>query len=207
MEVGPTAPGRRERAKRDKQARIMAAARDLFAERGVSAVTTQQVADRADVAIGTLYLYAATKAELLIMVQNRKFADAIQDGIALAAATAGSGAVEGVMAMIGPVVACVREQPENGRTYLHELVFGDPVAPSRGEGLTLSAQLEEALALVAVREDGLGQAAAAVLARVVTAVMHLATTASVHLERTDAQVLADIRTQVTAMLTGRPQAP
>jgi hypothetical protein len=28
------------------------------------------------------------------------------------------------------VVACVREQVENGRTYLHELVFGDPSSPT-----------------------------------------------------------------------------
>jgi AcrR family transcriptional regulator len=33
--------GRRERAKRAKRERIMAAARELFAERGVSGVTTQ----------------------------------------------------------------------------------------------------------------------------------------------------------------------
>ncbi len=44
---------------------------ELFAEPGVGGVTTQQVADRADVAIDTLYLYASTKAELLIMVQNQ----------------------------------------------------------------------------------------------------------------------------------------
>jgi AcrR family transcriptional regulator len=60
--------GHRERARQDKRERIMAAARELFAERGVSGVTTQQIADRADVAIGTLYRYAATKAESLIMV-------------------------------------------------------------------------------------------------------------------------------------------
>jgi AcrR family transcriptional regulator len=58
----------------------MAAARELFAERGVSGVTTRQIAGRADVAIGTLYRYAATKAELLIMVQNEKFAAAIDGG-------------------------------------------------------------------------------------------------------------------------------
>lgn len=46
----------------------MDAARELFAEHGVSGVTTQQVADRADIAIGTLYLHASTKAELLILV-------------------------------------------------------------------------------------------------------------------------------------------
>ena len=68
--------GRRERAKKDKHERIMTAARELFAEQGVSGVTTQQIADRADVAIGTLYRYASTKAGLLIMVQNEKFAAA-----------------------------------------------------------------------------------------------------------------------------------
>jgi len=41
----------------------MAAARELFAQRGVSGVTTQQIADRADVAIGTLYRYAATNIQ------------------------------------------------------------------------------------------------------------------------------------------------
>ncbi|PPF45585.1 hypothetical protein C5B85_07500 [Pseudoclavibacter sp. AY1F1] len=48
----------------------MRAAKALFTHHGISGVTTQQVADEADVAIGTLFLYAATKAELLIMVQN-----------------------------------------------------------------------------------------------------------------------------------------
>jgi AcrR family transcriptional regulator len=41
----------------------MAAARDLCFERGVTAVTIQEIADHADVAIGTLCLYAATRAE------------------------------------------------------------------------------------------------------------------------------------------------
>ena len=40
--------GRRERAKKDKHERIMTAARELFAEQGVSGVATQQIADRAD---------------------------------------------------------------------------------------------------------------------------------------------------------------
>ena len=71
--------GRRERPKQDKQERIMTAARELFAERGVSGVTTQRIADRADVAIGSLYRYASTKAELLIMVQ-KNLAAANDDG-------------------------------------------------------------------------------------------------------------------------------
>jgi AcrR family transcriptional regulator len=55
--------GRWERAKQDKRERSMAAAREVFAEHGVGDVTTQQVADRAEVAIDTLCLYAFTKAE------------------------------------------------------------------------------------------------------------------------------------------------
>jgi AcrR family transcriptional regulator len=85
--------GRRERAKQDKRERIMTAARELFAEHGVSGVTTQQIAGRADVAIGTLYLYASTKAELLIIVQNEKFSAAIDDG--LDAASSASHAASG----------------------------------------------------------------------------------------------------------------
>jgi len=125
--------GRRERAKQDKHERTMTAARELFAEQGVSGVTTQQIADRAEVAIGTLYRYASTKAELLIMAQNEKFAAAIDDGLAAADAAVGQGALEGVVALIRPVVACVREQIENGRIYLHEFVFGDPAEPYRFE--------------------------------------------------------------------------
>lgn len=132
MESEEVLQGRRERAKEDKRRRIADAARELFAERGVGGVTTQQIADRADVAIGTLYLYAATKAELLIMVQNRTFAAAIDDG--LAASGLSAGALDQVLALVTPVVSCLREQPENGRTYLHELVFGDPAEPWRREG-------------------------------------------------------------------------
>ncbi len=57
MRHGSMPIGRRERARQDKRERIVAAARELFARHGVGAVTTQQIADRTDVAIGTLYLH------------------------------------------------------------------------------------------------------------------------------------------------------
>ncbi len=206
MDRGSTPIGRRERVKRDKRERILAAARDLFARHGVSRVTTQQVADRADVAIGTLYLYASTKAELLIMVQNAKFAAAIDEGLAASSAVGGEAALEGVVALIRPVVACVREQVENGRTYLHELVFGDPVEPYRREGLALSACLEDGIADLVRRGEYVDAADAATLARVITAVIHLSTTATVYLDRSDDAVLADIREQIRATLALRQRA-
>lgn len=195
--------GRRERAKQDKRERILAAARELLAQHGVSGVTTQQIADRADVAIGTLYLYAATKAELLIMVQNEKFAAAIDKGLVAASGAAGQGVLEGAVALIRPVVECVREHAENGRTYLHELVFGDPAEPYRREGLVLSARLEQGLVGVLTRDGFVDAEAAALLARVITAVIHVTTTATVYLHRDDEAVLADIRDQIGVVLVLR----
>ena len=198
--------GRRERAKRDKRERIMTAARELFAEHGVSGVTAQQIANQADIAIGTLYHYASTKAELLIMVQNDKFADAIDEGLAAANAALGQALPEPVVALIRPVVACIREQAENGRTYLHELVFGDPAEPYRRAGLALSARLEDAVTGLLTRGESLDAAEAATLARVVTAIIHISTTATVYLHRSDEAVLADIRDQIHVSLTSRHRA-
>jgi AcrR family transcriptional regulator len=193
--------GRRERAKQAKRERIMAAARELFALHGVGGVTTQQIADRADIAIGTLYLYAATKAELLIMVQNQKFSTAIDDGLASAADA--NGTLEDVLALIRPVVACVREHVENGRTYLHELVFGDPAENHRREGLGLAARLEDGIATLLARDKRISAKDAATLARVITAILHLSTTATLYMDRSDEVVLANIRDQIQATLAQR----
>lgn len=204
MDGRKMAVGRRERAKQDKRERIMTAAKELFAARGVGAVTTQQVADRADVAIGTLYLYASTKAELLIMVQNKKFATAIDDGLAAASAVSRKAPLEAVLALIRPVVICVREHLENGRTYLHELVFGDPSEPYRREGLALATRLEEGIARLLTAAPFIRDADAATLARVITAIIHISTTATIYLHRSDDDVLADIREQVRATVSPRP---
>lgn len=61
-------PGRRERNKLDKEARIRAAARELFIQKGYEATTFREVADRADVGFGTVFAYAVDKAGLLAMV-------------------------------------------------------------------------------------------------------------------------------------------
>jgi AcrR family transcriptional regulator len=198
--------GRREQAKQDKRERIMTAAGELFVEHGVSGVTTQQIAHRADVAIGTLYLYAATKAELLIMVQNEKFADAIDVGLAAANDAVGQGALEPVIALIRPVVECVREHIENGRTYLHELVFGDPAEPYRQAGLALAGRLEDGITGLLIRDGYIRPADAATLARVITAIVHISTTATMYLHRSDEVVLADIRDQVHAILAPHHRA-
>ena len=88
-------PSRRERSKADKMRRILAAGEKLFSKRGVDGTTVQQIADEADVAVGTLFLYVSDKSELLLrlfhyameleleqavrrMKANRKFVPAVR---------------------------------------------------------------------------------------------------------------------------------
>jgi AcrR family transcriptional regulator len=60
--------GRAERNKRDKRARLIAAARELFRTKGFEQTTTSEIAERADVGKGTLFFHARSKDELLVMV-------------------------------------------------------------------------------------------------------------------------------------------
>ena len=60
--------GLREQNKRDKLARIIAAARDLFGRTGIDNTTLREVAAAAGVGTGTLFLYARTKEDLLVVV-------------------------------------------------------------------------------------------------------------------------------------------
>jgi AcrR family transcriptional regulator len=63
-----TAPGLRERQKSERRRRIEAAARAVFHEKGFETATTREIAERAEVSIGTLFAYAADKRALLTMV-------------------------------------------------------------------------------------------------------------------------------------------
>ena len=65
-------PGRRERKKQEKLERIKAASRDLFREKGFDRTTMRAIADKADVAMGTLYLYAQDKLELLFLIFSQE---------------------------------------------------------------------------------------------------------------------------------------
>ena len=190
--------GRRERNKQAKLERITAAASELFAEHGVDEVTTQQIADAADIGTGTLFLYAKTKGELLLLVQNAHYADALEYGRAAAAQE--STAVDAVLALLTPVVECNRVQVDNGRTYLREMVFGDPSEPHHAEALSIAAQTEEAVAGILAEKAGLPAAQAETLARVLSAIQFVELGASVNTPLSIPELLADMRAQVTAIL-------
>jgi AcrR family transcriptional regulator len=198
MSVASQPVGRRERNKRAKLERITAAASELFAEHGVDEVTTQQIAEKADIGTGTLFLYAKTKGELLLLVQNTQYSGALERG--RAAAETIPDVLDAVMSIVQPVVQCNRTQIDNGRTYLREMVFGDPEEPHHGEALAIAAQTEEAITAVLRRDKRLDDGAAAALARVVSSVMFLSMAASLNAASSVEEILQDIRRQVRALL-------
>ncbi len=198
MSIDDRTIGRRERNKLDKLARITAAAGELFAERGVDDVTTQEIADRADIGTGTLFLYAKTKGELLLLVQNSTYADALAEGRE-AAAAAGT-MTDGVLAVIRPVVECNRKQIDNGRTYLREIVFGDPEEPHHRVALDLTQQTEALIAEVLVDRGGVATEVAGTLAHVVSAIMFVSMAATVNAARTVDEIVEEIAAQVRVIL-------
>ena len=64
----------------DKRQLILDAATRVFAERGFFAAQVADIARRAGIAAGTVYLYFRSKDEILISLFERTMQDAIRDG-------------------------------------------------------------------------------------------------------------------------------
>src|SRR4051795_12569798 len=71
--------GLRESNKRDKRERLRAAAWHLFSTVGYEATTTREIARKAGVASGTLFLYARDKQDLLFLVFEERLRVAVDD--------------------------------------------------------------------------------------------------------------------------------
>lgn len=93
---------RRERNKLEKKRRIVEASRSLFKRQGFENTTTQQVAREADIATGTLFLYARTKEDLLVLSFKEEMLETLSqsfDDI-----PKGAGIVEGLMAVFSRMI-------------------------------------------------------------------------------------------------------
>jgi AcrR family transcriptional regulator len=65
MPEAPALPTRSDRRRTETRTRLLAAARELFAEKGVGATRTGEITERADVAAGSFYNHFADKDELV----------------------------------------------------------------------------------------------------------------------------------------------
>ena len=131
----------RERNKTAKQERILEAATRLFAEKGYEAVTTAEIAEAAEVGVGTLFRYAGSKAELLVAVMNSRFAEGIEAG--LSEATEGRAMAESIIAILRPFVEESMTHPENMLAYEREALFGS--VEHREEATSSVSRVEQAI--------------------------------------------------------------
>lgn len=134
--------GRRERSKADKRRRIVAAAATLFAEKGFSGVTTQEIAEAADVGTGTVFRYVSSKAELLMLVMNDELVRGATEGLDLAAH--GASPTDAILAVLTPLARAGFGHPENAVVYQRETLFGAD-GPHRAEAVEHVARLEGAI--------------------------------------------------------------
>jgi len=120
--------GLRERNKLDKLRRIKDAASELFVKNGFDDTTTRAIALRAGVGLGTVFVYAPTKRDLLFMIVN----DDLQEVVERAA-----GMVQPTRSMPDNLMRVFRahyryfgQRPALSRLALREMIFyaGGPEA-------------------------------------------------------------------------------
>jgi AcrR family transcriptional regulator len=164
--------GRRERKKLDTYRRIFTVAEALFSRKGYAAVTTQEIAEAADIGTGTLFRYAQTKAEMLIMVMNERLRLGTTHGLAVA--EGGATAAESILALVEPLLQASVSQPENTSIFQREVLFGAD-GPHRTEALRQIDALEAAIVVILRRHTERREPrTAADLERVATTIVSVA---------------------------------
>jgi AcrR family transcriptional regulator len=119
--------GLRERNKSAKLARIRRAARELFARKGFERTTTREIARRAGVGAGTLFLYARDKRTLLLRLFKEDLEKATEEGFASVPPRLTLG--EAVLHVFASHFDHFGRTPELSRVFLKEVLFDEQVAP------------------------------------------------------------------------------
>ncbi len=126
-------PGLRERKKRLRLQRIITVSRQLFINKGFHETTIQEIAQEAGIGLGTLYLYAKSKEDLLVLVFREnllQMTESAFDVIDLEGSI-----VDQLMRFFQVHINYHKEDPLLSRVVLKELSF--PVNPARREDIEL----------------------------------------------------------------------
>ena len=117
----PSPLGQRERNKLDKLRRIKDAARELFVAKGFDDTTTREIAIRAGVGIGTIFVYAQNKRDLLFLIANEELEKVTER--AEASVQASASLMQNLLSVAGLHYAFFAQQPALSRLVLREMVF------------------------------------------------------------------------------------
>lgn len=149
--------GLRDRARRDRIARIRAAAEELMLDARFEDITTKALAERAEVGEATLFRYIKSKQALLMMVYGDRLDALLEtiegDDAAAADAAAADGArghIDRVLHVYSARCAFYLESPHNAALYLRA-----GFDPHDSSAARLTAQGDRTIALVAgILRDG-----------------------------------------------------
>ena len=124
----PPALSRVERKKREKLDRIKRAARALFARKGFEATTTREIATAADVGIGTVFLHAISKQDLLVMIFREEAGRAVDAALDNRAEEP---LIDGLLRIFGALIAHHERNIGLARVFVKELPFLDDARHGR----------------------------------------------------------------------------
>jgi AcrR family transcriptional regulator len=126
---------RREAKKEDKRRRIVEAARALFAEAGFDGATTREIARRAGIGAGTLFLYAPTKLDLLLMLYIDGLRESTLQG--LTATSPEDPLLDQCVHIFGGFFRLYEPDPLLARRFVRETLFVEGARQQEYEALNL----------------------------------------------------------------------
>jgi AcrR family transcriptional regulator len=113
-------------AQRDRRRRILEATLSLASKGGYDAVQMRAVAEKAEVALGTLYRYFPSKIHLLVSALATEF-DRIQEGIDRTSIP-GETPYERTLYVLGRVTRVMQREPHLTEAMTRAFLFADPSA-------------------------------------------------------------------------------
>lgn len=133
LKIGSTEAGtelnRREANKREKLERIRQAAREIFFSKGFDGATLRQIASAADVAFGTLFLYAKDKQDLLLLLFDEELP--LLTERAFLKAKADLPFVDQLVAFFEEFYIFFGKTPQLSRDMMREITFSSGIVSSR----------------------------------------------------------------------------
>jgi AcrR family transcriptional regulator len=196
-----------QRRSRETVEAILDAAARVFEDRGYAAGTTNRIADRAGVSIGSLYEYFPNKDAIIVALAERELE---REREVLLAVLSGAPSGEPIAALLGRLVEAVVDL-HAARPGLHRILFEEADHPPRAHACVL--RFEEALAHAleaALRARGAGgddpDTAAHLIVQTAEALAHRFVLRGIHdLDR--ASFVAETTRLVTEYARGKPASP
>ncbi|QBD74756.1 TetR/AcrR family transcriptional regulator [Ktedonosporobacter rubrisoli] len=121
MSEKPASKGLREKNKQQKLESILKVARELFAEKGYEDTTTREVAERAQIATGTLFLYVKDKQDLLLLVFYEDIGRLINE--AFADLPAQVSLLDELITIFRHFFSFYQRDPSTAQAYIKEQLF------------------------------------------------------------------------------------